>query len=298
MFNLSEKTILVTGATSGIGFRACMELARQGAFVIGTGRDEQRCENARQSILQEIPQAKLAFLVGDLSSQNQTKRLAEESLQLIRETGKGRLDVLVNNAGVFSAKKRFSEDGIELTFAVNHIAPFLLTHCLLPALNASDDARVLTVSSDSHYNTRFDPRRASHPGIYLHIWAYKVSKLSNVLFTVEFNRRNSYQGLCAFAVDPGLVNTEIGAKQNEGLVSFVWRIRQNQGQNPEVPVRTITHLASAELGQQRLVPYWKNSQPKAPSRAALDPNLARRLWEESCRLCGIEDYFSQSIALG
>lgn len=293
MNNLSEKTILVTGATSGIGFRACLELARQGAFVIGTGRDEVRCENARQNILQAIPLARVAFLVGDLSSQTQTRRLAEESLQLIREMGHGSLDVLVNNAGIFSARKRFSEDGIELTFAVNHIAPFLLTHLLLPALNASTDARVLTVSSNSHYNTWFDPRRASHPGFYLHIWAYKVSKLSNVLFTAEFNRRNPNQRIRAFAVDPGLVNTEIGAKQNEGLVSFAWRIRQNQGQSAEVPVRTITHLASTELGQQRQYLYWENSQPKAPGKAALDADLARRLWEESCRLCGIVDYFSQ-----
>ncbi len=293
MNNLSEKTILVTGATSGIGFRACVELARQGAFVIGTGRDEQRCENARQSILQEIPQARVAFLVGDFSSQNQIRGLAEEFLQLIRKSGQGKLDVLVNNAGIFSARKRFSEDGIELTFAVNHIAPFLLTHCLLPALNASEDARVLTVSSNSHYNTWFNPCRASHPGCYLHIWAYKVSKLSNVLFTAEFNRRNSNQRIRAFAVDPGLVNTEIGAKQNEGLVSFVWRIRQNQGHSTDVPVRTITHLAFTELGQQRQFLYWKNSQPKAPSRAALNTDLASRLWEESCRLSGIGDYFSQ-----
>lgn len=288
-----KKNILVTGATSGIGFRACLELVRQGAFVIGTGRDKIRCENARSEILQYVPGATVEYMVGDFASQSQTRRLAEEILMLLRGTQSGRLDILVNNAGLFSGRKRFSEDGIELTFAVNHIAPFLFTHLLLPALNQSPEARVLTVSSNSHYGTRFDPESASDPKPYLNLWAYKVSKLSNVLFTAEFNRRNPNSSMRAYAVDPGLVNTDIGLKQNEGLVGLVWRVRQRQGHDVEVPVRTITHLVNNNLGDNTQYLYWKNSQPKTPSRAAMDPDFARRLWEKSCRLCGIEDYFTK-----
>lgn len=211
---------------------------------------------------------------------------------MIKGSSQGNLYALVNNAGLFADKKRFSEDGIELTFAVNHIAPFLLTHLLLPALTASAEAKVLTVSSNSHYLTWFDPQHAINPRPYVHLWAYKVSKLSNVLFTAEFNRRNPGSQMRAFAIDPGLVNTDIGLKNNRGIVKFGWSIRQKQGQSVDVPVRTITHLVSDDLGQDDHSLYWKNCRPKAPSPAALNANLARRLWEESCRLCGIENYFA------
>lgn len=290
---LQDKNILVTGATSGIGFRAALDLAGKGANVIGAGRDAARCETARQRILSQYPQAKVTFLVADLSSQNQVKSLAEEVKNLLKKNSPPRLDVLVNNAGLVSDKKRFTEDGIELTFAVNHLAPFLLTQQLLPILSASPDSRVITVSSNSHYTTWFNPRNASNPGFYNLLWAYKVSKLSNVLFTAEFNRRNPETRLHAYAVDPGLVNTDIGLKGNNGLVNWFWSLRQKNGTDAEIPVRTILRLASDIRDNLDTHLYWKNRQPTRPSRAALNPDLAKRLWEESCRLCGIVNYFEK-----
>lgn len=290
---LQDKNILVTGATSGIGFHAALDLAGKGANVIGAGRDAARCEAARQRILSQYPQAKVTFLVADLSSQRQVKSLAEGVEKLVQENSTSHLDVLVNNAGLVSDKKRYTEDGIELTFAVNHLAPFMLTQRLLPVLSASSDSRVITVSSNSHYNTWFNPQRASNPIVYNLLWAYKVSKLSNVLFTAEFNRRNPDTNIHAYAVDPGLVNTDIGLKGNGSLVYWFWSLRQKNGTAAEVPVRTITHLVTEIRGIVDPHLYWKNSQPKLPSRAALNPDLAKRLWEESCRLCEISDYFSK-----
>jgi NAD(P)-dependent dehydrogenase (short-subunit alcohol dehydrogenase family) len=285
---LSDKVIMVTGASSGIGLQVAQDLARHGARVIGAGRDAARCEAARQRILNDCPEARIDFLVADLSSQQQVKELAREAKRL----SGGRLDALVNNAGLYSSSKKITEDGVELTFAVNHLAPFLLTHELLPVLSSSLEGRVLTISSASHYRATYNPPTAFNPLIYVGLLAYAATKLSNVLFSAEFNRRVSLPHLHAWAIDPGLVNTEIALKDNGALSGRVWKARKKHGTSPDVPSRTILHLISAaydEIGESL---YWKDSQPKKPSSKALDPDLARDLWVVSCRLCGISDYFN------
>ena len=211
---LTGKYVVVTGASSGIGWQAALDFARAGARVIGVGRSRERCENARERILHACPQAKISFLVADLSSQAQVRRLAGEILAILEEEHEGKLDVLVNNAGLSSQKRILTEDGIEQTFAVNHLAVMLLTYLLLPALKKTPGSRVLTVSSNSHYSTWFDPKIEKKPLFYFGLWAYKVSKLSNVLFTQRFNRMMGGTPQ-AFAVDPGLVNTDIGLKDPE-----------------------------------------------------------------------------------
>jgi NAD(P)-dependent dehydrogenase (short-subunit alcohol dehydrogenase family) len=291
--NLSGKTIVVTGASSGIGFQAALDLAHNGAIVIGCGRDAARCEQARARILQNCPGAKIEFIIADLSTQRQVRGLAGQVQLLLAERGRS-LDILVNNAGLYSSKQITTEDGIELTFAVNHLAPFLLTHLLLPQLKSTPDGRVITVSSNSHYRVMFNPTRPQDPALYIGIWAYAVSKLSNVLFSAEFNRQVNNPTLHAWAVDPGLVNTDIGLKDKGFFTRLVWRSRQKRGTNAGVPSRTILHLAAAPRENIKDDLYWKDSKPKAPSRLALDPGLALRLWQESCRLCGIEDYFNQA----
>lgn len=291
--SLTNKTALVTGATSGIGYQAALDLARAGAFVIGTGRDTARCQRARDAIREAVPNARVEFLCADFSSLQQVRDLAERVDRLLA-TENGRLDLLINNAGLYSSAKKITEDGIEMTFAVNHLAHFLLTHLLLPVLGRAPDGRVLTVSSNSHYQVFFLQSRPQNPRIYIGIWAYAVSKLSNVLFTAEFNRRVNVDNMHAWAIDPGLVNTEIGSKDGGFLSRLVWRSRQKMGTQAEVPSRTILHLASAPLEEISSALYWMNSNPKAPSRLSRDAGLARDLWELSCRLCGIEEYFPEN----
>jgi retinol dehydrogenase-12 len=251
------------------------------------GRSPERCEQARERILHACPQAKIAFLLADLSSQAQVKRLAAEILVILDRDHNGRMDVLVNNAGLSTQKRSFTVDGIETTFAVNHLAVMLLTYLLLPVLRKTPSSRVLTVSSNSHYHTRFNPKNAAHPLFYFGLLAYKVSKLSNVLFTQRFNRMMGGYDPQAFAVDPGLVNTDIGLKDPSALARWVWRSRQKIGDSPEKPSRTILYLAQMEGLNYIKDPYWKNSAPKPASPAAWDWELIEQNWLESCRLCGI-----------
>ena len=289
---LSQKTALVTGATSGIGYQAALDLARASAFVIGTGRDPARCQRALEAIQGAVPHAQVEFLCADFSSLQPVRDLADKAMGILSARDSAQRDVLVNNAGLYSSAKKMPADGVEMTFAVNHLAPFLLTHLLLPALERSPDARVLTVSSSSHYRVFFPPAQPHDPGIYIGIWAYAVSKLCNVLFSAEFNRRvNHDTGVRAWAVDPGLVNTDIGGKDGGFLSGLVWRSRQKIGTSAEVPSRTILHLASALLEEVTSNLYWKDSQPKTPSHLSSNTHLARDLWEKSCRLCEIGDYF-------
>lgn len=288
---LNNKTIVVTGASSGIGFQAALDLAGKGAFVIGAGRDAARCEAARARIARNFPDAEVEFLVADLSSQRQTRELAHQVQRLLDARGRA-LDVLVNNAGLYSSSRVTTEDGIELTFAVNHLAYFLLTHLLMPQLVNAPEGRVLGVSSTSHYHAFLSPLAADKPALYLSLPVYATSNLCRVLFSAEFNRRTPIQKIHAWSVDPGLVNTEIGFKGRGFLSNLVWRSRKTHGTGAEVPSRTIQHLAAAPIENIAKDLYWKDSHPKDPSRLSRDPELASRLWEKSCRLCGISDYFN------
>jgi retinol dehydrogenase 12 len=187
-----------------------------------------------------------------------------------------------------------TEDDIETTIAVDHIAPFLLTNLLLPLLSKAMDARIITVSSDSHMRTFIVPERIRRPALFISLWQYKLSKLGNILFTVEFNARLDGVGPHAFAVDPGLVNTDIGHKGTGVLSSFIWRLRQKGGVDPIEPATTILFLAGDSEVVKSPAVYWRDSVPKRSARNAADPDLARRLWEESCRLCHIDPKWEEA----
>lgn len=285
--NLKDMTVAVTGATAGIGWQSALDFCKAGARVIGIGRNLTRCQEAELRIRAQVPDADLQYLVADLASQNQIRTCAEKITSLLKEKGLCALDVLVNNAGVYMGKKTFTEDGYETTFAVNHLAPFLLTHLLLPLIERSSAGRVITVSSDSHYSTMLFPERAKNPPFYFGLFAYKASKLCNILFSYEFNRLYVQKNVQAFVVDPGLVNTDIGLKETGGLAQWVWKRRQKLGVSAALPSRTILYLASEPAENLTNDVYWHLCKPKNPARNATQPRLARRLWAESCRLTGV-----------
>lgn len=276
--------MVISGASSGIGFAAACALAQRGARVIGVGRSRERCEGARQAILAQAPGARIEFALADLSSQRAVVALGAE----LRERLAGQpLDVLVNNAGAVAGRYTPTVDGRELQFAVNHLAAFLLTRELLSCLRAAGGARVLTTSSGSHRGARMHWNDVMLRRFYNPLTAYKQSKMANVLFTAELNRREGASGLRAYAIDPGLVRTEIGLKGTGGLVSWIWSLRARGGQPPEVGAATIVHLAEqAQLADAQAI-YWKDSHPLAPDRYALREDEARRLWELSEQLCGL-----------
>lgn len=279
--HLINKTFLVTGATSGIGLATAEQLARRGATVLGVGRSAERCTAAEEKLRSAGGQAR--FLVADLSLQAEVRRLAE----IVRSQVTA-LDGLVNNAGTFVWRRTLTPEGFEMQWAVNHLAPFLLTLRLLPLLQAAPSARVVTVSSGSHYHTRLRWGDLQLRRGYNGLRAYKQTKLCNVLFTAELNRRlGADSPVRAFAADPGLVFTEMGFKGNPLLVRFIWGWRRKGGVTPEESARGVVFLATEPSIQDAKEIYWKHGAVKAPNPYALDPETARRLWEVSEGMCGI-----------
>ncbi len=285
---LSGKNIVVTGATAGIGLYCLLALARAGAAVIGVGRSAERCRAAEAFIRSEVPDAQVEYLLADLSLQSQVRLLAQQIGMRLGQRGQTALDALVNNAGVYSQNLVRTAEGIELTLAVNHLAVFLLTLEVMPLLQAAPQGRVLTVSSNSHYRARLNPARLNRPWLYVGLVAYAQSKLANVLFTTEFNRRMQDSRVRAFAVDPGLVNTDIGLKQGGALSRLVWASRSRLGDPPEKPAKTVLHLCQEPSLNASRDLYWRDCQPKASSPQALREDLARDLWEKSLELCSLE----------
>lgn len=284
---LPPKTTVISGATSGIGLAAATALAGEGHSVIGLARSKEKAMASKNAVLEAYPEAHIDYLIGNLASQAEIVDLAQKILDFLSNNDLDSIDNLVNNAGAVTSWFTLTEDGFELQFAVNHIAPFLLTRLLLPALNKSPYGRIITTSSASHRGTRIhwkDVMFRKHYGV---LKAYKQSKLANVLFTYEFNRRfieNS--SVRAFAVDPGLVNTDIGAKGTNGLVTKFWNKRSRHGQPPQIAAETIVYLATRLKIPYENQWYWKNCHPVQPSRYAQLPDPARRLWELSERFCG------------
>jgi NAD(P)-dependent dehydrogenase (short-subunit alcohol dehydrogenase family) len=290
--NLANKTIVITGATAGIGRAAARALVAQGANVIAVGRSAARCAETKKTILAEFPEGHITFIIADLSSQSAVRKLADQIRTQFELPDKARIDVLVNNAGTVSSWYTTTEDGYELQFAVNHLAPFLLTHELLPLLEAAPQGRVITTSSNSHRGTKIHWDDVMNRRRYNCLRTYKQSKLANVLFSYEFNRRMAGSGngaqVRAFAVDPGLVNTEIGLKGTGGIENWVWSRRSSGGVAPEQGAETIVYLAAADTLEETDIAYWKNCQPRQPSRYARRTLEAARLWAVSEQLCGIE----------
>ncbi len=286
-----QKTVLVTGATSGIGLAVAEQLCRQGAFVFGVGRSPKRCAAAESQIKAGFPQAQIRILVADLSIQSQVRDLAARLREECLAHQLSCLDALINNAGTFTFYQTLTPEGFEMQWAVNHLAPFLLTHDLLPLLAAAPSARVVTVSSGSHYHTRLRWDDLQLRRRYNGLVAYKQTKLCNVYFTAELRRRLGTGGsLRAFAADPGLVFTEMGFKGNPALVRWIWGWRRKNGTSPQESARGVVYLATEPSIQDASEIYWKHGRPKAPNPVALDLDGGRRLWEISAQCCGLEPF--------
>jgi NAD(P)-dependent dehydrogenase (short-subunit alcohol dehydrogenase family) len=265
------KTCLVTGATSGIGRETAAGLAEAGATVILVARDEARGAAARDEIGRRAPGARVDIATADLSSLAEVRRLAGDVQRRYE-----RLDVLVNNAGVISTRRQVTVDGFETTFAVNHLAPFLLTNELRGLLVGSGNARVVTVSSAAHKQVRRIPwedmARGVEPG-----QAYPLSKLLNILFTVELARRLSGTGVTANCLHPGFVRTALG-RDVTGALGAALRLVLRLRPGPATGAATSIYLASSPEVAGVTGGYFVKCKRARPSALATDADAAARLW--------------------
>ncbi len=286
----SSKVFVVTGATSGIGLAAARQLLELGYAVIGVGRSAERCREQEERLAQYAASgACVKMLIADLSLQSEVLRVAAQIRETLGEWQHPYLDGLINNAATVPFWQTFTPEGFDLQWAVNHLAPFLLTAQLLPLLKAAPAARVVTVSSGSHYGAKLNWEDIQLRRHYNPIKAYGQTKLANVLFTMELDHRlRRASKVRAFAADPGLVNTEIGLKSNSFLARWAWDVRRRGGITPDESARGIVYLATEPSIQGADALYWKHSQPKAPSGYSQNREAAAQLWRLSAQMCGLE----------
>jgi NAD(P)-dependent dehydrogenase (short-subunit alcohol dehydrogenase family) len=276
---MNDKVCVITGATSGIGKAAATALARQGAQVVVVGRDPGRAE-ATAAEIGAVSTAPPKVEIADLASMEQVRALAGRLASLER------IDVLINNAGLVLGEHRVTKDGFEHVFAVNHLAPFLLTNLLLPKLTGSAPARVITVTSDAHSAAKLD---LDDPSLE-HGWdswrSYANSKLANILFTRELAHRLDGTGVTANCAHPGVVRTGFG-RESKPLMRFGMTLARPFFLSPERGADTIVYLASSPDVAGETGGYYVKRQRREPSAAARDDAAARKLWDISEKMTGL-----------
>ena len=280
--SMMGKTVLITGGTGGIGKAAAIGLASMGARVGITGRDRARAEEAAAAIAGESGNPAVDVFVGDLSSQAEVRRLAAEVLSAYP-----RLDVLLNNVGGFWAHRHVTADGFEHTFALNHLAPFLLTGLLLERLIASAPARIVTVSSGAQSMGRIDFDDLMGDVKYSGQRAYNQSKLANVMFTYELARQLAGTGVTATVLHPGVTNTAFGAEDTARgwgpLIAVMRRFMQSPHDGAETPV----FLASSPDAEGVSGRYFSDRKPRDSQKSSYDAATTARLWQVSAELVGL-----------
>jgi len=272
---LQRRVCLVTGATSGIGQATARGLAALGATVLVVGRSEAKTRATVDQIKQVTGNPCVEGLLADLSSQQQVRALASTVLERAPQ-----LHVLVNNAGAIYTKRSLSVDGIEMTFAVDHLAYFLLTSLLVERLRASAPARIINVASDAHAHARIDFDDLQGERGYRAFRAYGRAKLANILFTVELARRLEGSGVTANCFHPGFVASGFN-KNNGRFMAFGMTLARPFARSPEKGADTLVWLADSPEVSSQTGGYFADRKRKQPSEAARDTAAARRLWELS-----------------
>jgi NAD(P)-dependent dehydrogenase (short-subunit alcohol dehydrogenase family) len=278
---MEGKVALITGGTSGIGKAAATALAAMGAEVVVTGRNRERAEKAVAEIRRDSGGPKVSLMLADLAVQTEVRKLAEG----FRERH-DRLDVLVNNAGLIQSRRTETPDGIELTLAVNHLAPFLLTNLLLEVLERSAPSRIITVSSEARRSARIDFDDLQSRRRYRAFPVYGMTKLANILFTYELAQRLKGTGVVANCVHPGGVNTNFGGN-NMSIGILLFRAFKPFMRTPEQGADTIIYLAAAPEAGAMSGKYLADRKEIFPAQPR-DEALQKRLWEVSAELTNLE----------
>ena len=276
---MAGSVIVVTGATSGIGEVAADRLAAKGAKIVFIARDRARGEATLGHLRAISPDADHRAHYADLSRLAEMKRVADEIAESEPE-----IDVLINNAGALFNARKVTEDGLEMTFALNHLSYFVLTDLLRSRLKAG--SRVISTASDAHKGAKIDFSDLQSTHSYSGFRAYGRSKLCNILFTRELSKRFVGTGITANCLHPGFVSTRFG-DQSGGILSFAVRAAKNFAISPEQGARTIVYLASSPEVANVTGKYFYKCKPDTPTREARNDADAARLWSISAELAGI-----------
>jgi NAD(P)-dependent dehydrogenase (short-subunit alcohol dehydrogenase family) len=278
---MAGKICMVTGANAGIGKATALGLANIGATVAMVCRSQERGEAALTEIKEQSSSDHISLLVADLASQAEIRRLAENF-----KGHHSALHVLVNNAGIIPRRRELTVDGFETQFAVNHLAPFLLTNLLLDILKASAPARIVTVASDMHRGATINFDDLQSEGSYRPLRVYSRTKLANVLFTYELARRLQGTSITANCLHPGVVATKLLA-DGMGMPRALRSTTRLIGTKPEKGAKTSIYLAASAEVEGISGKYFVRQKAVESSKDSYDENLARRLWQISAELTGI-----------
>lgn len=280
---MQGKTVVVTGGTSGIGEVAALRLAGQGARIVLIARDQKRGAITLAKLKQGNPNVSHAAHYGDLSSIADMNRVAGEVAN-----SEPRIDVLINNAGAVFLSRKLSVDGLEMTFATNHMNYFVVTNVLLDRLKATPGARIVSTASDAHKSGKLDFGDLQSSTSYSSFRVYGTSKLCNILFTRELARRLGSSGVTANCLHPGFVGTRFGQNNANNIVmKGLARLIMSFGLSPEEGAKTIIHLASASDVATISGEYFYKCKLAEPSLAAQDDDAAKRLWNVSAKIAGL-----------
>jgi NAD(P)-dependent dehydrogenase (short-subunit alcohol dehydrogenase family) len=277
--SMHGKICMVTGANSGIGKATALALAQMGATVVMVCRDRARGEEAQREITTQSRNSAVDLLQADLSSQQSIRQLVETFQQHYTH-----LHVLINNAGASESARRETVDGVEMTFAVNYLAPFLLTNLLLEVLKASASARIVNVSSAAlaSGSINMDDLQAKHH--FSPMRAYGQSKLAIVLFTYALARRLQGTGVTANCLDPGFVRTNIGQRGASLPVRLLIKLIWSFGKSPAKGAQTSIYLAASPEVEGVTGHYFAKSMPRRSAASSYDESLQEQLWELSAQL--------------
>jgi len=280
---MKGKICLVTGATAGIGEATALLLAKSGATVVGVGRNPVKIQNSIRMIKEKSGNPDVTFLKADLSSQKDIRNLAQQFKDQYSH-----LDVLINNAGATFAERQQSIDGIEMTFALNHLGYFLLTNLLLDLLEKNAPARIINVSSSLHKMGKLDFEDIPFENGYARSKAYQRTKLANIAFTYELARRLSNQKVTVNAMNPGLVATNVGNAAGGFTARIKDIVDKIGGITPEEGARTIIYLASSPQVAGVSGRYFVKEKSVPSSKTSYDLEFCRKLWEISQSLTHLD----------
>ncbi|MFP8490057.1 SDR family oxidoreductase [Gracilimonas sp. Q87] len=276
---MHNKLVVITGANSGIGYETTKALAQKGAFLVMVCRNEDKAESARKEIIEETGNSGIEIVLCDFSIQAEIHQAAEKINEHYEK-----IDVLINNHGFLASEKEETVDGLEKTFAVNHIGYFLFTKLLLDKVKAADSGRIISVASEAHRAGTFDPENIQLRENYSPWKAYGNSKLYNILFTKELANRLVDTNVTANCLHPGVVASNF-AQSGSWIMKTLFTIGKPFFVSPKKGAETSIYLATSPEVENTNGAYFRNKKVATPSSIARDPKAAKKLWDISEKLC-------------